>query len=127
MPHIIYKGIADLRAAHSTFEAMKADSNGWLIRLNQLYLTSNGETLLFDCTAVRSGFVQGFYALAEQKGNRVTLRIDPHTSVARNEGVKRTLLIIRDYLLRTSPNLEFDKSNLPPEILSPVEDFPPTS
>lgn len=126
MPHIIYKGIADLRAAHSSFEAMKDDSNGWIIRLNQLFLSSNGETLLFDCTAVRSGFAQGFYALAEQKADRVTLRIDPHTSVARNEGVKRTLLVIRDYLLRTSPNLEFEKSNLPPEILSSVEDLPPT-
>ena len=65
----------------------------------------------------RSGFVQTFYALVEQKGDKLTLRIDPHTAVERNEGVKRTLCAIRDTILAGNPHLAFDKSNLPPDIL----------
>lgn len=117
MPHIIYKGIADLRGIHAGFQPAKTESNGWIIRLTQAYLAANGQTIIMESTAVRSGFVQTFYALVEQKGDKLTLRIDPHTAVERNEGVKRTLTTIRDLLLAANPHLVFDKSNLPPEIL----------
>ncbi len=126
MPHIIYKGEGNLAGFHAGFSPVKTDSNGWILKLNQVFITPNGRTLIVECTAVRSGFVQAFYALVEQKGTQVTLRVDPHTSVERNEGVKRALVLVGERLVAVSPGLTFDKTNLTRELLGeePVPGLP---
>jgi len=119
MPHLVYKGTADLAAVCAAFKPGKTESGGWILRIPQIYLASYGRALLAECTAVRSGFVQTFYALVEQKGGSLTIRVDPHTVVERNEGVKRALLAVRDLVLAANPALVFDKSNLETELLDP--------
>jgi hypothetical protein len=119
MPHLVYKGTADLAAVCAGFAPLKTEANGWIIKLPQAYLAANGRTLLAECTAVRSGFAQTFYALAEQKGESLTIRVDPHTAVERNEGVKRSLLVVRDLIVEKNPHLVLDRSNLDPELLNP--------
>ena len=119
MPHLVYKGTADLPAVAATFKPAKTESNGWILRIPQMYLAAFGRALLVECTAVRSGFVQTFYALVEQKGESLTIRVDPHTVVERNEGVKRALLAVRDLVTAVNPGLAFDKSNLESELLNP--------
>ena len=77
MPHLVYKGTADLAAVCAAFKPGKTESGGWILRIPQIYLASYGRALLAECTAVRSGFVQTFYALVEQKGGSLTIRVDP--------------------------------------------------
>jgi hypothetical protein len=118
VPHIILRGHADLPAVHARFQPARCDANGWVIKVQQCFLSATGRTLLLEGVAARSGFVQTFYILAEQKDDRVTLRIDPHTNVEKNEGVKRSLLLVRDLLLAITPGLELENTNLPPELLA---------
>lgn len=117
MPHIILRGHADLAGVHSRFQAVRCDANGWIVKVQQCFLSATGRTLLLEGVAARSGFVQTFYILAEQKDDRVTLRIDPHTNVEKNEGVKRSLVLVRDLLLAITPSLELDNTNLHPDLL----------
>jgi hypothetical protein len=119
MPHLVYTGDADLAAVCAAFIHRKTESNGWIIRMPQAYLAANGRALLVECTAVRSGFVQTFYALVEKKGASLTIRVDPHTVVERNEGVKRCLLAVRDLVIAENPALQLDKTNLEAELLNP--------
>lgn len=117
MPHLILSGNADLRAAFDSFEPYRADSNGWIIKVKNNLISGDSSLLLFDCTAVRSGFSQDFYIRAEAKGGRLTVRVDPYMKIERNEGVQRAIAAIAR---RLKGDLPLDKTNLPPEI---VQDF----
>jgi len=117
VPHIILGGHADLAAVHARFQPVRCDANGWIVKVQQCYLASTGRTLLLEGVAARSGFVQTFYILAEQKDDRVTLRIDPHTNVEKNEGVKRSLALVRHLLQAVTPGLVMENTNLPPDYL----------
>ncbi|MBX7245878.1 MAG: hypothetical protein K1X53_10290 [Candidatus Sumerlaeaceae bacterium] len=117
MPHIICTGVTDIRPVHAQFVPDRYDSNGWLIKTMKCYLDQTGRNLLIEAVAVRSGFSQNFYILVEHKENSLTIRIDLHTNVEKNEGVKRTLLVIRDLVASHNPALAVDKTNLPPEMM----------
>lgn len=117
MPHIIYKGTADLAAAHAAFSPVTRNENDWIIKLMHAYLSEDRTALLFETVSVRSGFSQNYYARAEIKSGQITIRVDPRTNVEKNEGVKRGLVAIRDFLLSLEPGLVFDKTNLPDELL----------
>ena len=114
MPHIILSGSTELRAAFEKFAPRRADSNGWIIKIKNCLISGDSTLLLFDCTAVRSGFSQDFYIRAESKAERLTVRVDPYMKIERNEGVQRTIAAIAKDLRSDMP---LDKSNLPPEIL----------
>lgn len=118
MPHLIYLKTPPLEVAARRFAPCQAVTNGWRVKLTQCYIASNGRALLVDAVAVRSGFSQHFYLLAELKGERLTLRVDPHTNVEKNEGVKRTLLLLRDWLLDGWTGAELEKTNLEADLLA---------
>lgn len=122
MPHIILSGEAPLRDYFSQFQDHRADSNGWIIKIKNCFISKDETVLLFDCTAVRSGFSQDFYIRAEAKGGRLSVRVDPYMRVERNEGVQRAIVQIAAEIRKgASGTLSFDKSNLPPEILGDFE------
>lgn len=73
--------------------------------------------LLFDCTAVRSGFSQDFYVRAEVKDGRISVRVDPYLRIERNEGVQRSIVAIAAKLRAVCPALVLSKSNLPDNLL----------
>lgn len=117
MPHIIYRGKAALEEVHARFAPAKREDNGWILKLTLCLISHDRRILAFETVAVRSGFSQNFYLRAEQKGDSVTLRVDPHTNVEKNEGVHRALLMVRDLVLQISPDLVFEKSNLRQDLL----------
>lgn len=118
VPHIIFRGKADLAGVFEHFQSSRRDVNGWILKALQAYLSQNQRILLFECTSVRSGFSQNYYVRAEQKGEAVTIRVDPNTNVEKNEGVKRSLVMVRDMVLPFSPQLVMEKTNLPAEFLA---------
>lgn len=119
MPHAILKGHADLPAINRLFQPAQQQQGGWILKLRGCFVSSDTAKLLFDCTAVRSGFSQDFYVRAEQKQDAITVRVDPYMRIERNEGVQRCVLLIAGLLLeQQGDRLSFEKSNLPPEILS---------
>lgn len=125
MPHLIYRGQANLIALRERFVAVQRNCNGWIIKLVHCYLSEDNRLAVFECLSVRSGFSQNYYVRAEQKGETVTIRVDPLTNVEKNEGVKRTLVVVRELLLCASPALQFEKTNLAAELLeAPAGDAP---
>ena len=120
MPHIVFRGQAGLQQAFEAFAASRGEDNGYLIKLQECYLASTRRTLLVEALAVRSGFSQSFYLLAEQKGATVTVRVDPHTNVEKNEGVKRAVSALARLVLAHSEGLVVERSNLPEDILASV-------
>lgn len=117
MPHIILSGTPDLRDVHAPFASFRADSNGWIIKVQHCLISENARTLVFDCTAVRSGFSQDFYIRAESKEERVSVRVDPYMRIERNEGVQRAIVAITNLIQQRCPGLIFSKSNLPEDVL----------
>lgn len=119
MPHIILKGEADLRRISEKFQPQRADSNGWIVKLKNCFLSTEASMLIFDCTAVRSGFSQDFYLRAEVKSGRITVRVDPYMRIEKNEGVQRTIVAVTDLINSgVETPLPVDKSNLPPDVLN---------
>ena len=113
MPHIILAGDAAFESYHKKFEAYKGDSNGWIIKIQNCLLSQTNKTLIFDSTAVRSGFSQDFYIRAELKDGRITVRVDPYMRIEKNEGVQRTIYTIAAQLKNHYPELVLSKTNFP--------------
>lgn len=113
MPHIIFSGTPDFELFHNQFEPYKGTSNDWLLKIQHCYISESGKTLIFDCTAVRSGFSQDFYIRAEKKDDRVTVRVDPYMRIEKNEGVQRAIYDISVKLKGLYPGLVISKTNLP--------------
>ena len=117
MPHIIFTGTPDFTVVPSKFETFRADSNDWIIKVQQCYISNTKQTLIFDCTAVRSGFSQDFYLRAEIKDKRLTVRVDPFMRIERNEGVQRAIVAVAKLLKQYFPELSLSKSNLVDPVL----------
>lgn len=118
MPHVILSGTPDLSVIHKQFEPVRTDLNGWIIKIHHSLLSEHNRTVVYDCTAVRSGFSQDFYIRAELKDGRVSVRVDPYMRIERNEGVQRIIVYIAGLLLKAYPELAVSKSNIPEEILN---------
>lgn len=111
-----------MAAIHRAFQPISDTQEGWILKLLKAYLANDGRSILFESTAVRSGFSVNFYVLAEQKKESVTVRVDPRTNVEKNDGVKRAVALVGGLIANHTPGLQFDKTNLPPFIYTP----PPT-
>lgn len=120
MPHIILSGIFDFEGVWKKFAPFRADSNGWIIKINHCLNSSRKGVLVFDCTAVRSGFSQDFYLRVEDKGT-ISVRVDPYMRIERNEGVQRAIVAVADYVRDHSSTVKLEKSNLPPEVIVEFE------
>lgn len=114
MPHIIFSSLVDLNQFHSCFAPSKQEAGGWLIKLDQSFLAQHGETLIVDCTAVRSGFPQDFYIRMENKKGKTTVRVDPYMRIERNEGVQRCIAVIAS-ICSNLQELSVEKTNLAAE------------
>lgn len=117
MPHVILSGTPDFFKVHSEFVSFRNDANGWIIKIQNCLISADARMLLFDCTAVRSGFSQDFYIRAESKEGRVSVRVDPYLRIERNEGVQRSIVAIAAKLKEACPALKMSKSNLPDNLL----------
>ncbi len=117
MPHVILSGTPDFFKVHNQFTPFRNDSNGWIIKIQNCLISADSRMLMFDCTAVRSGFSQDFYVRAEAKGERISIRVDPYLRIERNEGVQRSIVTIAAKLREVCPALEQSKSNLPDNLL----------
>lgn len=117
MPHVILSGTPDLQTFFNQFKPYRSDSNGWIIKIDNCLINADKTMLLFDCTAVRSGFSQDFYIRAEKKELRVTIRVEPYCRIERNEGVQRSIVAIAASLRDIYADLTLSKSNLPDEVL----------
>lgn len=86
------------------------------------FISYDADTLLIECISVSQGYSQDYYARVKKKGETFTIGVDPHTNIVKDEGVKRTLLLIRDFIVSVEPEIIFIKSNLPPELLEEKHD-----
>lgn len=119
MPHVILSGPSDFPGLFENFQPFRADANGWIIKVKNCLKSTDSRLLVFDCTAVRSGFSQDYYIRAEDKAGSITVRVDPYMRIERNEGVQRTIAALAHWIMQGSPAASMMKSNLTPEILSP--------
>ena len=117
MPHVILSGTVDFGTYFDSFEAFRGDSDGWIVKVQRCLLSSDKRTLLFDCTAVRSGFSQDFYIRADAKSEQVSVRVDPYCRIERNEGVQRAIVSIASSLREVYPDASLHKSNIPDNVL----------
>ena len=117
MPHVLLKGTVTFEKFQQSFENNTFKVNDWVLKFQNCYLSYQCNTLLIDTVAIRSGFAQSYYLLVEQKKNQVTVRIDPHTNVEKNEGVKRSVVRVAEEVITQFPGLIFDKTNINSEYL----------
>lgn len=117
MPHVLLTGGAGLASFCSDFERKTVHVNDWIIKFQNCFVSHDHKTIILDTIAVRSGFSQGFYLLIEQKHDQYTIRVDPHTNVEKNEGVKRAIASVAHNLLYKWLSLQFTRSNIDPDYL----------
>lgn len=117
MPHMVFKGKGNFTKVHRSFQQHRVDENGWILKLRNCYLSTDAESLLFEVTAVRSGFSQDFHLRVEQKSESFTVRLDPYMRIERNEGVQRAIQAVATLLLQHEPGLVLERTNLPADVL----------
>ncbi|MGB9691425.1 MAG: hypothetical protein ACPL7D_04595 [Candidatus Sumerlaeaceae bacterium] len=122
MPHVIFRGAVALQDAWEGFTPLLVNEHGWLTKVTDCFLNGRRTCMLLESTAVFQGVTHNFYVRVDQKQDQVTVRVEPRTNVEKNEGVKRAVAIVSRFLAQRFPYLIFDKSNLPPEMLSELED-----
>ena len=101
---------------HQTFQQVTGKSNGWILKLNRIYISADSRALMIECTAVRSGFAQDFYLRVDQRDTQLTVRVDPLMRIERNEGVQRCIVLVARLIREKSSDIVLLKTNLPAEI-----------
>lgn len=117
MPHVLLKGTVTFEEFQQSFKSSSHKMNDWVLKFQNCYLSHQNNALLVDTVAIRSGFAQSFYILVEQKKDQITVRIDPHTNVEKNEGVKRSVVRIAEEVISHYSGLLYDKTNINSEYL----------
>jgi len=116
LPHVVLEGRPNLPHVHQTFQQVAAKSNGWILKLNRIYISADSRALMIECTAVRSGFAQDFYLRADQRDTQLTVRVDPLMRIERNEGVQRCIVLVARLIRQKGSDIVLLKTNLPAEI-----------
>ena len=118
MPHILFKGQCDFESVKNNFtKCTKMADDSWIVKYNTIYLSADGKQALIETASIRSGFIQTYYVMIEQKQEKVTIRVCPLTNVEKTFGVKRSIVYVANYVFEQCPDLVFDKSNLEKELL----------
>lgn len=117
MPHVILGGKVDLRAFAQNFQPQVRNERGWITKLTDYFVAAGENSALFEALAVAQGVTHNFFVRVEQKGDGVSVRIDPRTNVEKNDGVKRAVAIAAALLRQHMPSLSVKRTNLPQEIL----------
>ncbi len=119
MPHVILRGTLDFSKFIRSFDTERLTENDWLIKFKNIFISKTCKQVLFESVSIRSGFVQNYYILTETKGEQITVRVDPHTNVEKNEGIKRCILFLAHSLLTFAPSktLFFERTNIDKELI----------
>jgi hypothetical protein len=117
MPHVILAGKVDLCAIAKDFQPHVRNDCGWITKLTDYFVAAAGNSALFEALAVAQGVTHNFFVRVEQKGDEVSVRIDPRTNVEKNDGVKRAVAIASAVLRHHVPSLSVKRTNLPQDIL----------
>ncbi len=122
MPHVILRGTVKLQEACERFSPAVVSNAGWITKITDCFLNSRETCMLFESTVVCKGVTHNFYVRVDQKQDQITVRIEPRTNVEKNDGVKRAVAMAAQFLASLFPQLAFEKSNLPPEMLAGLEE-----
>ncbi len=88
MPHTVFEGAPPLDEFWRTFEPFKeVRADGTVLEARASYLRHDGDMVLIESLALELGPAQHFYVLCDRRGERVTIRCEQFSPVARTAGV----------------------------------------
>ncbi len=114
LPHVVLTG--DTSALHlcETLAPLLEERGTWRIKVDEIFVECKGNRALVSATVVEEGHPQTFYILVvkDDLGGQVTVRLDPSTDPIKTRGVKRSIAVVAEDLLKKRINLSVNRHNI---------------
>lgn len=114
MPHVILRGVESLERLYQDFTPLRERTEGWLVKIEELYLERGGSRAILPAIVVEEGHSQTFYLRISviAKVGRVTVRLDPATDPIKTRGVKRSVALLAEAVMNSVPGAAVESHNL---------------
>jgi len=115
LPHVVIGGHLDIRRWTESFSQLIEDTDVWKIKFDKVYVERRGFEALLSSVVIEEGHSQSFYVRLSQHQNnneRTTVRLDPLTDPIKTRGVKRSLALLAETLLRNHAGTGVERHNL---------------
>lgn len=104
----------DLADLFNQFSKLEEETQAWIIKIDEMYVEQRGLKAIFSCVVIEEGHPQSFYIRLSRHRpeNRQTVRLDPATDPIKTKGVKRSIALMAEFILRCHKSLIVEKHNL---------------
>lgn len=114
MPHVVIEGPVDLSEAGREFRPIAQRDGDDILKVERLYLSTDGEEALLDTLVVEAGHRQRFFIQVRvREGGGATVRLLPLTDPEKTDGVRRSLARVAGWIRGLRPDrLSFGATNI---------------
>ncbi len=101
------------------------ENDGWFVKIEQCYVEHHRKDALLPVIVVEEGHTQKFYIKLSrnEKNHSLTIRLDPTTDPVKTRGVKRSLALVTESIVKKYKEAAIVRHNLQDYLLS-EDSFP---
>ncbi len=100
MPHVVLEGKIDLDDLLNSFKRFFLREGDKIVRLDEMLVNNMRSRLLVKATAVDNAVSRSYYISILLKDSSITVRLDELTDPEKTDGVKLSLAVVADMLMR---------------------------
>ena len=114
MPHVVLEGTVDPEEIRRGFRKLFDRDGEQILKVEELYIQTEGADLLFDVLVVEAGHRQRFFIqLLRKEGGGGTVRLLPQTDPEKTPAVKRALGLVAGFVRDLRPgDCRFGATNI---------------
>ena len=102
VPHIVLDITVDLEMLSSKFEKIFQKYTGLLIKINEMFTHHKKYVALFSVVVIDE-LHQEFFAEVSARESKTTIRLFPLTDPTKTEGVKKSLVLVYEFIKKHYP------------------------
>ena len=114
LPHVVLTGDATRIDLSQTLVPVSEEKETWFIKVDDIYVERRGARALMRTVVVEEGHPQTFYILVakDDTENRLIIRLDPSTDPIKTRGVKRSIAVVAEELMRCRAGFSVERHNI---------------
>lgn len=111
---MVLNGDATRIDLNQTLVPVSEEKETWLIKVDDIYVERRGARALMRVVVVEEGHPQTFYILVakDDTENRLIIRLDPSTDPIKTRGVKRSIAMVAEGLMRWQAGVSVERHNI---------------